>query len=346
MKKYIFSKATASKQIIDEDYLYNDIIEPFISFDTLLELYYVNSYHRRAIQIKAALLSQIAESDLDKKMPPETNAKEFLYAFAINLEIFGNSFIEDTGDFYLLPTVEARITNDRKMIQRPRFTMADNPVEGFHLRYYSPASRFYGEPDYAAVLNQIMMEKSINEYNNAFFENGARPDMAILFEGAEPSEDQITAFTEFFETSFKGHLNAHKTLVISAPPDAGSTVTPKIKIEPLNHIEDMSFEKLKAVNRDEIISAHGIPPRLAGVVTAGQLGGGGELTGQLHVFNETVLKPKKKILTDFFQNIAGVNLELKELDVTSFKDDAGIVAGLVNTGIITPQEAKLMMGFK
>jgi hypothetical protein len=342
--KYVFTKTAESKQAIYEDTsIDGSIIEPFIDFQELLKLYYVNAYHRRAIQIKAGILSQIAEHNLDRKLPAGVQAKDLLYAFAVNLELFGNAFLEDTGNFYILPTVEARLDKDFNIYQRSPISMEERQLEGHHLLYYSPASRYYGEPDYLAVFMQITLEQKINNYNNAFFDNGGKPDMAIIFEGSEPSDEQLASFRSFFETSFKGTANAHKTLIISSQAEPG-TDAPKIKIEKLNEIEDMSFKTLKDTNRDEIIASHGVPPRLVGIVSSGQLGGGGELTGQLHTFNETVIKPKQHHIESFFKK-TGCNVKLKPLDITDFKDDADVVTGLVSLGIITPQEAKNILGW-
>jgi hypothetical protein len=102
-----------------------------------------------------------------------------------------------------------------------------------------------------AVFNQVTLESKINQYNNAFFDNNAKPDLAIIFEGAEPSEEQLEAMSVFFENSFKGYLNAHKTLVLSAPTGFGDQ-PPKIRIENLGTIEDMSFKNFihhRFVNR-------------------------------------------------------------------------------------------------
>ncbi len=345
--KYVFEKQIASEQVIQDEFIADNIVEPFISFDELLSLYYVNAYHRRAIQIKAHLLSQIVETDLSKYLPNDMDEKQFLFAFALNLELFGNAFIEIAGTsnsktLYILPTIEARIDINFNIYQKKSFI--EKPLEGVYLKYYSPASRYYGEPDYLSVFMQITLEDKINQYNNAFFDNGAKPDFAIIFEGAEPSDEQLNAFKEFFETSYKGYLNAHKTLVISAPSSYNEQ-TAKIKIERLNNVEDMSFEKLKKVNRDEIIAAHGVPPRLVGVVTPGQIGSSNELISQLHAFNETTIKPKIQLIEQFFQK-NGIKLKLSCVDTTNFKDDSDVISELVKLGIISVSEARDILGWQ
>ena len=113
----------------------------------------------------------------------------------------------------------------------------------------------------------------------------------------------------------------------------------------LKRKEDMSFQEFKKQTRDEIIAAHNTPPRLVGIITSGQLGGGNELISQVHQFNETEILPKIELLEAFFDNI-GIDLSLKAVDSTSFKDDAELIAGLIEIGVITVDEARNMLGWQ
>ena len=61
-------------------------------------------------------------------------------------------------------------------------------------------------------------------------------------------------------------------------------------------LKDMPFDKLSAATREEILAAHGVPPRLVGIVTAGQLGGGSEMEGQMLSFIEMKVRPRMKYL--------------------------------------------------
>ena len=161
----------------------------------------------------------------------------------------------------------------------------------------------------------ILTNQKADSFNNAFFDNSARADTAIIFENSEPDEMQLNAFKEFFGSNFKGTGNAHKTLVLTANGENA-----KVRIEDLSKVSDISFEKLKNLNRDEIIAAHGVPPRMVGVMTSGQLGGSGEVTGQLHSFNELTIIPKQEQIEWFFDSI-GYPIKLKPIDVSNFKDD-------------------------
>lgn len=216
-------------------------------------------------------------------------------------------------------------------------------LDGYHFCYYSPKSRYYGEPDYLATLKQIALNQKADIYNEKFFDNGARPDMAIIYENAEPSQEQLNAFKDFFGNSFKGYQNSHNTLVLFGN-DIGEKDA-KIRFENLGGVDDISFERLKKVSRDEIAAAHGIPPRFLGIIENSSLGGSGELIGQLHQFNEIEIKPKIELIESFFDSI-GIKLRLKPIDVTDFKDDGEIVTNLINSGIISVNEAREILGWQ
>ncbi len=345
--KFIYKSSFDSKQLIDDN-ISDEYVNPFCSFDMLLDLYYANIYHARSIRIKSNLLSQIEieKSNIDKFLPGGISPKYFLKVFALNLELYGNAGIESAGgknSFYMynIKGNELRLGKNGEIFQVLNSEV--KKLDGFVLKYYSPRSHYYGEPDYLATLKQIILNQKADIYNEKFFDNGARPDMAIIYENAEPSQQQLDAFKDFFGNSFKGYQNSHNTLVLFGN-DVGDKDA-KIRFEKLGEIEDISFEKLKKVARDEIAAAHGLPPRLLGITESSALGGSGELMGQLHQFNEVEIKPKIELIESFFDSI-NIKLRLKPIDVTNFKDDGEIVTNLIDSGIISINEAREILGWQ
>lgn len=342
----IKSQDNPSTQQYPMDVLSGQFIEPFFSFEAVLNLYYTNTYHRSCIRIKSNILSQIESTDLDRYLPKNKKPKRFLKELVTQAEIFGNVFIELAGTpidptLYIIPAHECRIDRYGQIYQY--LNGALTLMNGAHYSYYSPKSRFYGEPDYLATVKRLQTEEKIDSYNDVFFDNNAMPNMAIFFENSEPSEKQLDGFQQFFGSSFKGYQNAHKTLVLSTGKDADKDG--RIRMQEMNRINDMSFEKFKNMNREEIIAAHNVPPRLVGIISSGQLGGGNELIGQLHQFNQLEILPKIDEIESFFQGL-GIQLKLKPIDPTAFKDDASVVQGLVQLGIVTVDEAREVLGWQ
>ncbi|MEG1913309.1 MAG: hypothetical protein RR091_12585, partial [Cloacibacillus sp.] len=96
---------------------------------------------------------------------------------------------------------------------------------------------------------------------------------------------------EGFE-NMKGVNNAFRTLLLSIPFEGATIKFEKLMAD----FKDMPFDKLTQATREEILAAHGTPPRLVGIVTAGSLGGESEADAQLRNFVETKIKPRMKYL--------------------------------------------------
>lgn len=345
-KSKVVAANAQSMQIIDEDRIsIGGVITPFFDHKKCLKLYYANIYHRLCINIKTRILSMVEETDLDKFLV-NTTPKQFLYKSILDAEMYGNMYTEIAGNekykaLYHLPALEARIGKEHAIYQTNGFKQTQ--LNAAHLGYNSPSSRFYGEPDYLASINAILTNENVDLYNQAFFENGAMPRLAIIFESSEPSEEQIDSITNFLRTSYRGVGNAHKTLLLSVPANIDGT-NPTVKIEKLSATEDLSFEKLRNINRDDVVASHSVPPRMVGIVNSGGWGGSGELMGQLHTFNEIHIKPKQALIEEYFASL-GVKVISKPLDVTNFKDDSEVIPGLVSAGILSPIEAKNILGW-
>lgn len=348
MGAYIFKNSFQSRQLIEDEIRKHPsgFLEPIISFETLLKFYFYNVYHQRSIKLKASLLSQISDTNLDNYLYTNENLKDFLYSFLLDLELYGNAFLEKAGtnkNFVLhhILGYQGRVNEKKEIFQ----TIDKKSVilEGFHLKYYSPTNKFYGEPDYLTQLQNIQVTKQADNYNYSFFENGAKPSMLISFENSSPSNEQKEALKHFFSDNFKGPNNAHKTMLLWTGKTSEGESSAKINIQKLDAVEDMSFEKLKNISRDEIIASHGVPPRLVGVVSARHLGGGTELIDQLHSFVQTTLNPKIDLIEDFFYQI-GIKHKVKPLDVSNFKDDTQLVTSLIDRQIINIDEAKEILG--
>lgn len=344
----VLKGSSPSIQVLDEDAIgMNGIIEPFFDQNKLLKLYYANTYHRLCVNIKSRIISQIDTTDLSKYMPKGMNAKRLLKKLTLDLEIYGNMYIEEAGSggfraFYHMPAVESRIGKDGNIYQTRGFK--NTQIPGYHLGYDSPRSRYYGEADYLATLEPIFINKDIDIYNASYFLNGAKPELAIIFNNAEVSDEQMLAFEKFFAKRFRGAENAHKNLILSAPPTEDGK-NANIDIKELSAHNDLSFKELKLLNRDEVVDAHGVPPRLVGIVNGSAMGNGNETINQLHIMNELHIKPKQELIEEFFNEVVGVELTLKPLDVTNFKDDADVITKLVEKDIITVSEARNILAW-
>jgi len=194
---------------------------------------------------------------------------------------------------------------------------------------YTQRNRYYGLPIYLSGLYNIAENKIIYNYNKNFFDNNARPDYAIIVEGASLSDDQKTAIGDYLGTNLKGYENAHKTLFL----DVNGTDV-KIRLEKISGMDEGAFRLLRLDNRDEIIQSHLVPPKLIGVSSSGGLAGGNEAIGALKMLSETLVPTQIKLnnfINSVFKKIFNVELNFKLLSMNLINEkDQAVVYGILS----------------
>ena len=335
----------------------------------LASLFKASSEHSRAIILKAEgafgrgligtgadALAQICDG----------GAVEFFTGIGIDLEGFGNAFIQ------IITTSGNRIAQLRRL---PAITMARyrggflqriplpngdrrivtfRPDEVLHLKDHSISGRQYGEPSWIGAEGMLDLTRAAVAFNARFFKNNGMPEHAIIFEGGNPTDVQKSAVRDFFRREYTGLENAHRTLLLHHGEGQ------KITFQKLTaDMKDGDFLKLLDAARDRIVTAHGVPPRMLGIMAAGQLGGGGEITGQMFMFEHLTLAPRRDRMMGRLQSILsrlGLSASSAEeaskgpgrvafrpLDLTPPDQDIPPLAELVQAGIMTAEEAHAIL---
>jgi len=346
-------------------------------WSTLLECFKLNPYHQRAVNIKALLsvglgydvtkpdgaVDDALKTKWDAMWPEGFSAS--IHRIAVDLETYGNAFIEIANSgktpvaCYHVPSLTMYV----KQSTGSAATASTPALPGFrqeweskktdfsafgsgadreilHLKLYGPGASVYGEPDWISALNSIFLDVHATQWNSGFFQNNCVPAYAITLKDGNLTPEAEGQIRDFFTASFKGVENARKTLIMAAN---GS----EVKFEKLQaDVQDMGFERLKEICRNEVVAAHGVPPRLLGIMSAGQLGGGGELQWQLKLFKEGLVAARQALYESALgQLLPEAGLRFKEMDVTDIKDDMQYFSTLVGAGIILPNEARAELGF-
>ncbi|MFO7446221.1 MAG: phage portal protein [Ignavibacteriaceae bacterium] len=362
------------------------VLAPPYSFQALSELYDMNSYHSRCCKVKAGVTVllgySIYDPDDDGRRPDE-NSKKIdtllknslidLYNVQLDHEIFGNGYIEivrnskkEITELYHIPARDSGLMlKDRgvllkqvigsteifyKLFEGEDYNTGDSRHEFIQLKNYNPNSRHYGVPDYMGAISAMYLDNSANEYNTRRFMNNAVPDSIIKMYGFDKDSDTESDIKNFFQGNFKGIENAGKVLLLWAEAKDGN----EIEIEKMgSEIREASFRGLRMDNREEILAAHGVPARLAGVESAAKLSGGNETREQLKLFNEIVIIPKQKILAGVLNEIIekGMNIKNWKMKFNTFEfanaaEDAAFYQTMVSSGILDPDEARIEMGYQ
>jgi len=346
---------------------------PPYPFETLAETVKMNPYHQRALHVKAAC-STLVGYELQQKEVADNKLKDpwnvlwdggFLLnigKIAFDWELFGNAFIEvvrGTGrkivalghipavTMWVTKTGFSQIINTDGRNEKIDFEPygAGKEHEVIHLRQYGGSSSVYGLPEWIGCLNALILDNNSTEWNYRFFENNLIPGWAIIIEDGELDELAEHAIRDYFQQNFKGTSNAHKTLLLT--PNGSKITFQKLQAD----MKDMDFEQMKLSCRNEIVSGHGVPPRLLGIMSAAQLGGGGEMEWQLKMFRDVTLSTKQSYYEAELNKILaevdpGLTIKFKQIDITTETTDIANTKMEIESCTLLPNEAREAKGRK
>lgn len=217
------------------------------------------------------------------------------------------------------------------------------------IRNYSARSDYYGTPDILPALGALLGDKQREEYNIDFFENHAIPAYAVTVTGADLDEETEKKIKQYFQKDLKE--NRHTTLVLTAAgePD-GQPV--EFKFQALSvDMKEASFRLYRKDNRDEILSAHGVPPYRAGIAETGSLGGS-TAEESTEIYKQSIINPRQEmvetrinrhILRDAF-GVFDYVIKFNDIDTRDENRDVEKYEKLFQMGALTPNKIRELIG--
>jgi PBSX family phage portal protein len=217
--------------------------------------------------------------------------------------------------------------------------------ELFYLYNFTSRSDYYGAPDVVPAMGALLADYERAEYNIDFFKNNAVPAYAVTVTGAEVDDEIEEEIQGFFKNDLK--KNRHSTLVLSATKSDMSDPDPvKIQFEPLAvETKEASFRLFRQDNREEILSAHGVPPYRAGIAIEGKMGGS-TAKESTEIYKQSVINPRQAmwenainryILQDGF-GVTDWVFKFDEIDTRDEKQEVDILERYFRIGGCTPND--------
>ena len=218
------------------------------------------------------------------------------------------------------------------------------PNEIIHYKEYSPLNTFYGVPDIMSAISSLHGDQLASQYNIDYFGNKAVPRYVVTLKGAKLSADAEDKMFRFLQTSLRGQ--SHRTLYIPLPGDSDTNKV-EFKMEPIeNGVQEASFNEYRLRNRDDILVAHQVP--------LSKIGGGDSASiaaalAQDRTFKEQVSRPAQRNLEKVLNKIIRektdiLDFKFNELTLTDEIAQSQIIERYVKTRVITPNEARDMLG--
>lgn len=215
---------------------------------------------------------------------------------------------------------------------------------------YTPSSSLYGVSPVVSAVGAIYGDHFRAKYNSSFFKNYGLPAFAVTITGDfDPLDENGEAtLKDKIRDSLKEVINnPHSAMVIEIPSE-GAEGNVSVEITPLSvDTKEASFTIYRKMNRDEILASHGTDPNRLSIAEAGQLNGNN--SEQLDsAYKTSLIVPYRRQWTDLVTLriikeaflILDWKIELIDSDVKNVKDDVDNILKLVNTGVITPNEAR------
>lgn len=288
-----------------------------------------------------SVLKNIRKSKVNLLLNIEPNPFQDVSAFKrnliIDLLIDGNIFIYfDGAHLYHLPADKVTIhTDDKTYIERYSYdnSIDYSPDEIIHIKENSFNSIYRGVPRLKPAYRTMQLLGSMRNFQDNFFKNGAVPGL-VLKSPNTLSEKVKERMMQAWSIRYNPNTGGRRPLIL----DGGLEVDPLTKI----NFKELDFAESIKANERIILEAMGIPPILMD-------GGNNANIRPNHrlYYLETVLPIVKKVgyaLERFFgfslsEDVTGIPALQPEL-----RDQAAYYATLVNTGILSANEAREALG--
>jgi len=289
-----------------------------------------------------SVVKGIKRSRIDLLLNKEPNLFQDISSFRRNLIIDylldGNVFIYyDGAHMYHLPADKMIIhTSEETYVEKYTYnnTVTFSPREIIHVKENSFYSIYRGVSRLKPALRTMILMRRMRDFQDNFFKNGAVPGL-VLKSPNTLSEKIKERMIQSWSARYRPDAGGKRPLIL----DGG------IEIDKVSNVnfKELDFQQAIEENEKIILKALGIPPILL------DSGNNANLRPNMRLYYlETILPIVRKInfaLERFFgfeivedaTNIPALQPELR--------DQSQYYSALVNTGIISPNEAREALNF-
>jgi len=223
--------------------------------------------------------------------------------------------------------------NTRSKKGKPEFIPAFNPSQAeeqprqvIYAHGMMAGSSYYAKPDYFGALNYVELSYQMGLYHVNNILNGLFPSFIINFLNGIPQKEEREAIRREWEERLSGASNAGKFLMTF---NEDPTRAPQIQDFPLSDA-DKQYQFLSEETAKQIMVGHRVvSPLIHGIRdTTGFGSNKDEMLVGMEIFNNQVIKPYQRIITNTFAPILGSDLTIT---MNSVFDEVVVVQPTVQT---------------
>ena len=285
------------------------------------------------VPIKKDLRRTRVDLLLNKEPNPFQDISTFKRNLLIDLMIDGNIFVYFDGrHLYHLPAENITIySDDDTYVEKYTYdhSIDYKPSEIIHIKENSFNSIYRGVPRLKPALRTMQLLTSMRKFQDNFFKNGAIPGL-VLKSPNTLSEKIKERMLQAWVARYNPQSGGRRPLFL----DGG------LEVENLTEInfKELDFQEAIASNEKIILKAIGVPPILM------DSGNNANLRPNHRLYYLETILPIINKIAYAFERYFGFKLDEDVTGIPALqpelRDQASYYATLVNTGIMTPNEAR------
>ena len=285
------------------------------------------------VPIKKELRRTRVDLLLNREPNPYQDVSTFKRNLLVDFMIDGNIFVYfDGAHLYHLPADHVTIYSDeRQYVEKYTYdnSIDYNPSEIIHIKENSFNSIYRGVPRLKPALRTMQLLSSMRKFQDNFFKNGAIPGL-VLKSPNTLSEKIKERMLQAWVARYNPSSGGRRPLFL----DGG------LEVEDLTEInfKELDFQEGIASNEKIILKALGVPPILM------DSGNNANLRPNHRLYYLETILPIINKIAYAFERYFGFKLDEDVTGIPALqpelRDQASYFATLVNTGIMTPNEAR------
>ena len=289
-----------------------------------------------------SVVKGIKRSRVDLLLNKEPNPYQDISTFRRNLItdylLDGNIFVYFDGvHLYHLPANKMTIhASDTTYIEKFTFNEQINykPSEIIHIKDNSFYSIYRGVSRLKPALRTMVLMRSMRDFQDNFFKNGAVPGL-VLKSPNTLSEKIKERMIQSWTARYRPDAGGRRPLIL----DGG------IEIDSVSNVnfKELDFQAAIAENEKIILKALGIPPIML------DSGNNANLRPNMRMYYLETILPIIRKMNFAMERYFGFKLKEDITDIPALqpelRDQSQYYSALVNTGIISPNEARDALSF-
>tara|TARA_Y100001963_G_scaffold152112_1_gene236286 strand:- start:1094 stop:2284 length:1191 start_codon:yes stop_codon:yes gene_type:complete len=290
----------------------------------------------------AGVVKGIKRAKVDTLLNYEPNLFQDINTFKRNLItdfiLDGNIFIYFDGvHLYHLPSSKMSVKASTDSYVE-KFTFSGeidySPSEIIHIKENSFYSIYRGVPRLSPALRTMQLIASMRKFQDNFFKNGAVPGL-VLKSPNTLSEKIKERMIQSWGVRYKPEAGGRRPLIL----DGG------IEIDQISNVnfKDLDFQSAIAENEKIILKALGVPPIML------DSGNNANIRPNMRLYYLETVLPIVRKMNFAFERFFGFSIKEDVTDIPALqpelRDQSFYYSGLVNSGIISANEARAQLGF-